>query len=314
MIRAPICSCCFGRSDPPTIPTTIFWRRFCRNCFISGDASYVVVRHVTAIMRVETSRGSVSVPSTSNSAMIRVFLDIAIVLRWNWIVDTVQNKNVVKPSAKDTNLLEFIIDPGPRNRKRTKYSPQLMFTWCPLSSWTVSITWPLHFDHKITSDHCWRRNEKCFATHINLDFFQSCIRLGNIKFWITIIISKLFRCRSKPLQIWDKQVRNGHIKRITDPDIQSSVLEIMGTNVSTTYVTCPADSKKVLGIKLPFLVMIIKNVRDDSSMYLHQSSQLFSSFASILLLKWWSWMTRMFVVDFAPQIIRSAIFCPHHSI
>ena len=67
--------------------------------------------------------------------------------------------------------------------------------------------------------------------------------------------------RSKPLQIWDKSVRNGHIKRITDPDIQSSVLEIMGTNVSTNYITCPADANKTLGIKLPFLVMIIKNVR-----------------------------------------------------
>jgi hypothetical protein len=55
-------------------------------------------------------------------------------------------------------------------------------------------------------------------------------------------------------------VRNGHIKRITDPDIQSSVLEIMGTNVSTNYITCPADANKTLGIKLPFLVMIIKNV------------------------------------------------------
>jgi hypothetical protein len=68
--------------------------------------------------------------------------------------------------------------------------------------------------------------------------------------------------RSKPLQIWDKKVRNGHIKRITDPDIQSSVLEIMGTNVSTTFIQCPADPKKTLGIKLPFLVMIIKNVSD----------------------------------------------------
>ena len=36
-------------------------------------------------------------------------------------------------------------------------------------------------------------------------------------------------------------VRNGHIKRITDGDIQSSVLEIMGTNVSTIYITCPAE-------------------------------------------------------------------------
>merc|ERR1719385_194968 len=35
----------------------------------------------------------------------------------------------------------------------------------------------------------------------------------------------------------------------------------MGTNVSTTYVTCPADAKATLGIKLPFLVMIIKNLK-----------------------------------------------------
>ena len=34
----------------------------------------------------------------------------------------------------------------------------------------------------------------------------------------------------------------------------------MGTNVSTNFITCPADPKKTLGIKLPFLVMIIKNV------------------------------------------------------
>lgn len=67
--------------------------------------------------------------------------------------------------------------------------------------------------------------------------------------------------RSKPLQIWNKKVRNGHIKRITDADIQSSVLEIMGTNVSTTFIECPSEKKKTLGIKLPFLVMIIKNVR-----------------------------------------------------
>jgi hypothetical protein len=60
--------------------------------------------------------------------------------------------------------------------------------------------------------------------------------------------------------LWIFSVRNGHIKRITDQDIQSSVLEIMGTNVSTNFITCPADPQKTLGIKLPFLVMIIKNV------------------------------------------------------
>ena len=55
-------------------------------------------------------------------------------------------------------------------------------------------------------------------------------------------------------------MRNGHIKRLTDADIQSSVLEIMGTNVSTNFITCPVDNQKTLAIKLPFLVMIIKNV------------------------------------------------------
>ncbi|KAG2437058.1 hypothetical protein HYH02_011319 [Chlamydomonas schloesseri] len=73
-------------------------------------------------------------------------------------------------------------------------------------------------------------------------------------------LSVLYSIGSKPLEIWDKQVSNGHIKRITDADIQSSVLEIMGQNVSTTYITCPADPNKTLGIKLPFLVLIIKNL------------------------------------------------------
>ena len=58
-------------------------------------------------------------------------------------------------------------------------------------------------------------------------------------------LSILYSIGSKPLQIWDKKVRNGHIKRITDPDIQSFVLEIVGTNVSTTYITCPADPRLV---------------------------------------------------------------------
>ena len=74
-------------------------------------------------------------------------------------------------------------------------------------------------------------------------------------------LSILYSIGSKPLQIWDKKVRNGHIKRITDQDIQSFVLEIVGTNVSTTYITCPADPKKTLGIKLPYLVMIVKNMK-----------------------------------------------------
>lgn len=74
-------------------------------------------------------------------------------------------------------------------------------------------------------------------------------------------LSILYSIGAKPLQIWDKKVRNGHIKRLTDADIDSSVLEVMGTNVSTSYIACPIEPSKTLGIKLPFLVMIIKNLK-----------------------------------------------------
>merc|ERR1712214_262264 len=74
-------------------------------------------------------------------------------------------------------------------------------------------------------------------------------------------LSVLFSLGSKPLQIWEQHIRNGHIKRITDPDISSSVIELMGANVSTTYISAPADPKQTLGIKLPYLVMIVKNMK-----------------------------------------------------
>ncbi|KAM7014963.1 cilia- and flagella-associated protein 20-like [Tautogolabrus adspersus] len=59
------------------------------------------------------------------------------------------------------------------------------------------------------------------------------------------------------------QTVNGHIERITDEDIRSLVLEVAGLNVSTTYITCPADPQKTLGIKLPFLALIVKNLKKD---------------------------------------------------
>ena len=40
-------------------------------------------------------------------------------------------------------------------------------------------------------------------------------------------LSILYSIGSKPLQIWDKKVRNGHIKRITDQDIQVYNFEIL---------------------------------------------------------------------------------------
>ncbi|KAB1200840.1 hypothetical protein CJ030_MR0G006175 [Morella rubra] len=74
-------------------------------------------------------------------------------------------------------------------------------------------------------------------------------------------LSILYSLGSKPLQIWDKEVVNGHVKRPQDDDIQSNVLEIVGSNIQSTYITCPADPAATLGIKLPFLVMIVKNLK-----------------------------------------------------
>ena len=74
-------------------------------------------------------------------------------------------------------------------------------------------------------------------------------------------LSILYSIGSNPLQIWDKKVKNGSIKRITDSEIQSFVIEIAGANVSTTYITCPPQPRASLGIKLPYLVLIVKNLK-----------------------------------------------------
>ena len=46
-----------------------------------------------------------------------------------------------------------------------------------------------------------------------------------------------------------------------DGDMQSSVIEIAGHNVSNTYITCPENPKETLGIKMPYLVLLIKYMK-----------------------------------------------------
>jgi hypothetical protein len=74
-------------------------------------------------------------------------------------------------------------------------------------------------------------------------------------------LSVFYSIGYKPLNIWCTQVMNGHIKRITDPDIRSLTLEIVGNNVSTTYISCPTCPHDSLGIRLPFLVLVVKNLK-----------------------------------------------------
>ncbi len=48
---------------------------------------------------------------------------------------------------------------------------------------------------------------------------------------------------------------------VRDEDLQSEVVEVMGENIADAYITCPSHPKKTLGIKLPYIVLLVKNVR-----------------------------------------------------
>ena len=74
-------------------------------------------------------------------------------------------------------------------------------------------------------------------------------------------MSILYSLGTKPLQIWSQNIQNGYIKRLTDTEINSLVLEIMGSNVSTAFISAPENEKETLSIKLPFLVMVVKNLK-----------------------------------------------------
>ena len=74
-------------------------------------------------------------------------------------------------------------------------------------------------------------------------------------------LSILYAIGSKPLQIWRKNINNGYVKRITDFEMQSSVIEICGANVSTCLLSCPSNPKQTLGVKMPFLVLLIKYLK-----------------------------------------------------
>ncbi|GLV38893.1 Basal body up regulated gene 22 [Carabus blaptoides fortunei] len=73
-------------------------------------------------------------------------------------------------------------------------------------------------------------------------------------------VTILYAGGTRPLAIWDQTVKNGHIRRVTDEEVQTLAVEVMGTNVATTYISCPPDKKQTLGIRLPFFVMLVKNM------------------------------------------------------
>jgi Protein of unknown function (DUF667) len=73
-------------------------------------------------------------------------------------------------------------------------------------------------------------------------------------------LSVFYSCGSRPLTIWDSKTENGYIKRILDDEAKSLAMEIRGTNVATCYISAPALPCKGLGVKLPFLTIVVKNL------------------------------------------------------
>lgn len=52
---------------------------------------------------------------------------------------------------------------------------------------------------------------------------------------------------------------------MTDEDLNSVALEVIGSNVATAYIITPIDPRASLAIKLPFIVLIVKNMNKSFS-------------------------------------------------
>ncbi|KAI8978455.1 Cilia/flagella-associated protein 20/WDR90/C3orf67 [Pilobolus umbonatus] len=81
-------------------------------------------------------------------------------------------------------------------------------------------------------------------------------------------LSILYSLGNEPLQLWSEHLPHtneeeegrAHIEKVADDLISSSVIELVSPNLSNTYITCPAQLQKTLGIKLPFIVLLVKNL------------------------------------------------------
>jgi len=112
------------------------------------------------------------------------------------------------------------------------------------------------------------------------------------------LLSILYSIGSKPLQLWQSQstfslphhiaprfhpttpnqhipspppslptVEDGQVQRITDPDLESSAIELIGQNISTSYITCPFRPDQTLAVNLPVIVLIIKSLNSSPSSF-----------------------------------------------
>lgn len=77
-------------------------------------------------------------------------------------------------------------------------------------------------------------------------------------------VSLLYSVGDKPLSLWSKHISlDGRIRRVEDHALRGDkVVEIMGPHQTPvpTNITCPTNPLDVLNIKLPILVLVVKNL------------------------------------------------------
>ncbi|XP_060843629.1 cilia- and flagella-associated protein 20-like [Rhopalosiphum padi] len=66
---------------------------------------------------------------------------------------------------------------------------------------------------------------------------------------------------SRPLDNWAvHQCKEGEMQQVLDEEIKSNVLQIQSPNVNACYITSPLNSKSSLGIRLPIMTLLVKNL------------------------------------------------------
>eukprot|EP01122_Echinamoeba_exundans_P017248 TRINITY_DN9035_c0_g1_i1.p1 TRINITY_DN9035_c0_g1~~TRINITY_DN9035_c0_g1_i1.p1 ORF type:complete len:192 (+),score=26.53 TRINITY_DN9035_c0_g1_i1:8-583(+) len=84
------------------------------------------------------------------------------------------------------------------------------------------------------------------------------------------ILSVFYSLGSDPLQLWGSNPGpTGKIELVKDPVLQSQILSISSDNISQTYITCPADPSRTLGIKLPSFCIQFKTTSNFFSFEIH---------------------------------------------
>ncbi|XP_060855880.1 cilia- and flagella-associated protein 20-like [Metopolophium dirhodum] len=65
---------------------------------------------------------------------------------------------------------------------------------------------------------------------------------------------------SHPLDNWLVQCKEGEMKQVLDDVVKSNVLQIQSLNVNACCITCPVDPKGSLGVRMPYLTLLLKNL------------------------------------------------------